>query len=271
MEKINLDKYFNDNSKKYNSSCMIRIIEDMLGKSFTEIKTYVENAKIEVTGQQIMNYLDQKFTEENPELKKRIEKRKKEIKANGLRPVNLVNLTRKEIKKYARRFSDELEAQRYEYYPYTLQYFEKYSSIVRNKVKRLLTIIEALSNNNIEPIQEELKSLDILVDNNGNISKTDIYRLVIPAIANIYLLEEKLTAANDLSTYLITKMSKDLIYREGWSEDEMYPIKSLQHFGNTMFEHQDYVPLSKNQSDQIEKARRRNSKEIAKYLVNLGM
>ena len=66
-------------------------------------------------------------------------------------------------------------------------------------------------------------------------------------------------------------MSKDLIYREGWSEDEMYPIKNLQHFGNTMFEHQDYVPLSKNQSDQIEKARRRNSKETAKYLVNLGM
>ena len=52
---------------------MITILEDMFGESFDFIKNYVETKEIEVTAKQIIEYLDQKFTEENPELKKRIE------------------------------------------------------------------------------------------------------------------------------------------------------------------------------------------------------
>lgn len=268
MARTKLDKYFKDKQERYDASYMIKILEDMLGKSFEEIKNYIETAKIEVTYEQITEFLDRKLLEEDPELKKRMEDRKKA--ANGYHGiVDLVNVTEEEIDEAANYFGDQLAADRYTYYPYTTTYFERYTDIVRSKARKLLNIIEKLANKDTESIEKILKDLDVNVDKDGKISKVDLCRLVIPTIANTKMLEQKLKEANNLETYLTFKLSIDLIYRRGNSEDEYYPSRSLQYFGDLMYYHEDYVELSQNQKDEKERIRRENSRHIAKWLTKL--
>ena len=270
MGQIKLNKYFNGKEEEYfNPSFMITILEDMLGESFDFIQNYVETEEIKVTATQIIEFLDQKFTEENPELKKRIEDRKKAALERAKGPIDLVNITQEEIQESTEYFGDQFEADRYAFYPYTLRYFNKYTDIVRKKAKRLLAIIKGLSTNDINPIKDELERLDISLNEDGKISKTDIHRLVIPTIANVNLLEDKLNQANELSTYLEFKLSIHLIYRRGLSEDEMYPVSGLQYQSYNNDYEEDNVKLSSNQRKKINEEREKSAKISAAIICRI--
>ena len=74
MSNINFETYFqNGGNQYYDSKIIISILEDILGKPIDEIKKEVNDSQIIVTKEQIEEFLEQKFIEENPELKKKIE------------------------------------------------------------------------------------------------------------------------------------------------------------------------------------------------------
>ena len=119
-------------------------------------------------------------------------------------------------------------ASRYCFEPYTLEYFKKYTTIVRNKIHLLLNLIEKIGHKDSQTIQDVLADLDIVLDENGNILKSDIIRLITPTVDNINDLNAQLSKANDLSTYLTFKISKSSLYKDGFSEKEIYPSQAIQ-------------------------------------------
>lgn len=161
-----------------------------------------------------------------------------------------------------------MSAGRYYFEPYTLKYFHIYSTIVRKKANTLLDIIEKIGNRESISINDLLLELDVNLDSNGNISKDDIIRLITPTVYNINELLEKITKANDLSTYLTFKMSKNTLYRDGWSESEVYPTESLQ-IKNLCYDHiKGNVPLSNNQRVELEEQQRIGMKKISKMMLD---
>lgn len=263
MKQMELAKYFSDNKKNYDSKYLVKILEEILGKSFNEIKEDINNKRVTVTSEQIESYLEQRFIEEDPELKKRIDSPKN--KKSG----NVGEWSKKDIEDYSQEFADELVASRYRFVPYTLEYFTRYTDIVRKKINILLNIVSGLANKKIEPIEELINDLDIKISTDGKVSKEDIIRLIIPIVANINMLEEKVEKANDLSTYLTFKESKDSLYRDGWSESEIYPMSSLQTQSDMNDWRDDNVKLSDNQKILLKKRQEKSRKIIADILTSL--
>lgn len=263
MKQMELAKYFSDNKKNYDSKYLVKILEEILGKSFNEIKEDINNKRVTVTAEQIESYLEQKFIEESPKLKERLQKTRPN------RSENIEEMTRQDNKDKANSFADELAAGRYYFEPYTLEYFNRYTDIVRNKVNTLLNIVSGLANKEVESVQEQIEELDINISSDGKVSKDDIIRLIIPIIANINILKEKVEKANNLSTYLTFKESKHTLLKDGWSETEIYPISSLQIQSEMNDWREDNVKLSNNQKKILKRSQQRNRKMVADTLKNI--
>ncbi len=276
MMNLNLEPYFeNANTKYYNPKYIITILENILEKKICDIEDEINNAKIVVSEEQIKEYFEKKLEEENPELKKRIEKRELDYEKSKKKKKNDSDneeisfrtykpLTDKEIEELSQKFADDIAIERYQFEPYTLEYFNKYLNIVRSKAILLLSIIEKIGNKESLSIKHLMKELDIQLDKNGNISKEDIIRLITPTIYNIIEIEEKVNKANDLSTYLTFKMSIDSLYRNGFDEREIYPTKLLQEKNLYYAYIKGNVPLSDNQIAKLKAEQRKSMKEIAK-------
>ncbi len=270
MPRLNLEEYFDGTDNKYyDSNILISILEQILGKSLSEIKDEVNNAQISVTSDEIVKFLEEKFQEKDPELKKRIEnpKPRKEISSGPIQFTLDNLLTPEEFKESSQALVDGLSAQRYYFEPYTLEYFNRYTTIVRNKALQLLNIVEQIGTRQSIQIQDLLIELDIQLDENGNIMKEDIIRLITPTIQNITELNEKIDKANDLSTYLTFKMSKHSLYKEGWSEGEVYPTKSI--FVRSIYSGDRYgnVPISNRQKQELREEFRKGASAFSKTLT----
>jgi len=267
MKKYNFSKYFDvEDIKYYEPRIIITILEDILGKDLSTIKSDIEELKIIVDKQQIVDFLDKTFEEEEPEVKARLEN-PKPSKPKEHNDGIWTPLTDEEIKEATQHFGDELTAARYGFDSFTLDYFHKYSNIVRNKAKKILDIIEKIVNKDASII-ELLVELDIQLDENGNISKEDIIRLIPPFIHNYNSLVEKINTANNLETYLTFKLSKHSVYRNGCSEGELYPSTSIQ-VKNLYY---DYLPgkisLSTNQKKELREKERKSMKVLVKDLLD---
>lgn len=265
MSNINFETYFqNGGNQYYDSKIIISILEDILGKPIDEIKKEVNDSQIIVTKEQIEEFLEQKFIEENPELKKKIESPRPKKNSNIV-----LGFSMQDIEDLSQGFSDYLEARGYCFEPYTLEYFNKYTTIVRNKANLLLKIIEKISTKDITSVQDILSDLDIILDKNGNILKSDIVRLVTPIIYNINELNEKLLNANNLSIYLTFKMSKHSLYRDDLSEGEVYPAQSIQ-VKDLFYDHvQGNVRLSENQRKKLKEYQSKRLEKAADFLVHI--
>lgn len=254
MSTLNLEKTFDKtNYKYYDPSFLISTLERILEKKLGEVKNYINNLQIYVTDEQIIKFLEKTFQEENPELKQRIEIRKRiksQIDSDKLKftPKKVTTQNKKEM---TQEFTDRIAVGRYQFEPYTLEYFNRYTTIVRNKALQLLNIIEQIGAKKSTTIQDLLTELDIQLDENGNITEQDIIRLIDPTIQNINELYENITKANDLSTYLTFKMSKRSLDIDNLSEEEIYPTESI--FIKDRYNGHNYgnVPISKRQSQEL--------------------
>lgn len=262
MVDLNLETYFDSKENKYyDAKYIITVLEKSLGKNFDTIKDEINNEKILVNMEQIEKFLDKVFDNENFELKHRIDNRKNTTNESLFYSEQVID---------KEKIEDDLIAKRYCFEPYTLRYFNKYTDIVRNKALQLLNIIEKIGIKQSYKIKKILKELDIQLDQNGNITKEDILRLITPTIQNISELNEKVSIANKLSTYLTFKMSKDIPYRYGLSESEIYPstsifIKDLHNghsYGN--------IPISIRQEQELHEQIMKSSKIMAKVLTKLN-
>ena len=138
---------------------------------------------------------------------------------------------------------------------------------MKNKINLLLNIIKHIGIKETVSIQDTLTNLDIILDQNGNILKKDIIRLIMPTIYNIDELDHKLSQANDLSTYLNFKMSELSLARDDISENEIYPPKTRQTknlYGNF---NKGNIPLSEHQKDELHKQLRKSMQKSAKSLL----
>ena len=265
MAKINLQKYFeNTEIKYYDPKMLIIILEDILGKSLNNIKNDIQELNISVDEKQIREFLNNKFKEEEPEVKARLENTKPRKRSN-----NIVEWTEQDIEESSQEFKDELTKARYGFDSYTLDYFHKYSNIVRNKAKKILDIIEKIINKDCSTIADLMKDIDIRLDENGNISKEDIIRLIPPFVHNYNLLEEKINTANNLETYLTFKLSKRLVYRNGCSEGELYPSTSIQNKNLYYYYLPGNISLSTNQKNELEEKERKSMKTLVKDLLDM--
>lgn len=266
MEKIQMEHYFTNmenNSHYYNPKIMITILEDIFKRNIFDIERKIDSCYIHVNEDDIKDFLEQKLIEEDFELKQRIEAPKKK------RSSNLAYWTKEDVENSSQEFIDELSMQRYTFEPYTLKYFNNYTKILKTKILTLLNLIEKIGTKKTRSIKKELIELDIILSKDDNILKMDIIRLIQPTVYNIQKLNEKVTEANNLSTYLSFKMSKYSLAREGFSESEIYPHKSLQvknlSFGNLPGD----VRLSNNQKQQLREEQDKNIKSVAKILLHL--
>ncbi len=72
---------------------------------------------------------------------------------------------------------------------------------------------------------------------------------------------------NDLSTYLVFKESRYLLIRDGISESEIYPSKSLQ-IKDLLYDHiQGNIRLSKNQRKEINRQQIKSKKNFIKKIT----
>ncbi len=258
MKNLNFESYFKNTNTQYcDPKYVITILENILGKKLDRIKKGIKNKQIVVSNEQIEEYLEKTFEEKDPELKKRIGSPK------PIRKKTVFEWTREEVKISSQEVIDSLKAQQYCFEPYTLEYFKRYTNIIRNKVLLLLNIIEKIGNRDSQSIQDLMKELDIQLDENGNILKDDIIRLITPTIYNINELNKKVNKANKLSTYLTFKISKDSLYRDDWSEGEIYPTESLQTKGSYYGYIEGNVPFTDNQ---IAELKGEQAKSMKKWL-----
>lgn len=269
MENYNLDKYFgtsnNSENAYYGPSSLIVILEGEMGKCFDDIKNFVKNASVNITSKQIVEFLNTTFEQENPELKAKIDNRKKVAPSGkilfGEEQIEYLKNSREE-------FTDDISASRYAFTPYSLEYFKKYAKILKSKLLLLLTIIEAISNKKSDSILEQLNDLDINLDSNGDILKEDIARLILPTIYNLNALESLVNEGNNVETYLEFKLSKLNLYKRGIPTN-LYPPSSIQEkniFGNHDLGN---VPLSKNQKNELNNSLSKSMKKTAKLIVDL--
>ena len=106
---------------------------------------------------------------------------------------------------------------------YTLEYFIKYTNILKIKILNLLDIVDKISNENTNGIKDILNDLNIKLTSKGKISSIDIKRLITYIEYNIKKLKNIVLTANNLETYLtfnITKPNKD--------ENNLYPSENLK-------------------------------------------
>lgn len=268
MAKYNFEKYFSDSDVKYyDAKTLIVILEDILGKDINAIRNDIDSLKINVDRKQIEEYLDKVFEDENPELKKRIEnpKPRKDLVKGRL---SLLDITIEDIEESSRAFVDQLDAIRYSFEPYTLEYFNRYTDIVRNKAIIILNIIEKIANKDCDSIVDLMMKIDIQLNENGDITKEDIVRLISPFVYNFNMLNEKVNSANNLSTYLDFKISKHSVYKNGWSEGELYPTTTIQV--NSLY--YDRLPgniaLSDNQRKILQEEESKSRKRFVKDLLD---
>lgn len=266
MKKISLENYFENNENKYyESKILITILEDILGKDIDTIKAELDELKITIDAEQIVEYLNNKFEEEEPEVKARLENPKPRKPLSDKIEFNKISI--EDIEESSQRFADELTAARYRFDSYALNYFNKYSNIVRNKAKKILDIIEKIANKDYSTIADLIIEYDIVLDENGNISKEDIIRLIPPFVHNYSSLIEKVNAANNLETYLTFKLSKHSLYRGGWSEGELYPTASIQSKSLYYDNLKGNIPLSKNQKKILLEEQSKANKRFVKSLL----
>lgn len=225
-----------------------------LSMSINEVINYIKNADVQLTEQEIKNYLREKFEQDDSELYMRQKNRK------GLSS-NPTKWTEEDIQNASQQFVDDLAAIKYQYDSYTLEYFKKYIDILKEKSLSLFEIVNKIQNIALGKINDEdeinqiinlLSEYDIKILENGNIYYQDLIRLLTPLVENVLELKEKIKSANSLETYLSFKISKHSLYKDGFVEDDIYPKRALQ-VKVLGFDNKGYIRLSNKQREVLQK------------------
>lgn len=216
-----------------------------------KVEEFVNGANITITADEIKEFLDKKFEEENPELKRRMETPRKTSSI-----INLGKASVDAIISSAERFKDELSAARYYFEPYSLQYFKTYTSILKEKCQTLCSVLNDINRCKTEELSEEaqqrFKDLDFHINSEGNIHFKDAERLADAIIYNVKDLREKVQTGNNPETYLTFKESKHKLMKDGIWESEIYPSREIQIRDRHHSYMSQFIALSEAQETQVQ-------------------
>lgn len=256
VDLLNRYSIYGEDGYYINPLVMTSIIPEELNfsMSINEVIDYIKNADVQLTEQEIKNYLREKFEQDDSELDMRQKNRKR---LNG----DPTKWTEEDIQNASQQFVDDLAAVKYQYDPYTLEYFKKYIDILKEKSLSLFEIVNKIQNIALGKINDEdeinkiirlLSEYDIKILENGNIYYQDLIRLLTPLVENVLELKEKVECANSLETYLSFKISKHSLYKDGFTEDDIYPKRALQVKAYE-FDTKGYIRLSHKQREVLQK------------------
>lgn len=256
VDLLNRYSIYGEDGYYINPLVMTSIIPEELNfsMSINEVIDYIKNADVQLTEQEIKNYLREKFEQDDSELDMRQKNRKR---LNG----DPTKWTEEDIQNASQQFVDDLAAVKYQYDPYTLEYFKKYIDILKEKSLSLFEIVNKIQNIALGKINDEdeinkiirlLSEYDIKILENGNIYYRDLIRLLTPLVENVLELKEKVECANSLETYLSFKISKHSLYKDGFTEDDIYPKRALQVKAYE-FDTKGYIRLSHKQREVLQK------------------
>lgn len=229
LRKIDINKYISNGARYVSPRYLIRMLEIELGKQYSLIKEEVNNANITINEEEIIKYLD-------------------ELKASK------VKNTDKKLSA-SEEFVNNLIKKEYTYNPYTLEYFKKYTQILKHRIAIMFEIIDLLNSNYVGILNqvdrikliEYINSLDIdIID--PNISVNELTRIIVPLIYNIEKLFVLVNAANNKYTYGNFKVDKDVIAGKGWNEEDIYPTDAIQVKELNNYEY-GLIELSESQSE----------------------
>lgn len=259
---VNVDKYidllsrygiYGENGYYVDPHIIHRMIVDelRLHMSFNSIEKFVNTCEISITESEIKDFLDKKMDEEEPTLRKELEKPYKSISNNPL------EWTEEDIHREARTIETAILKSRYIFEPYSLQYFKIYTSILKEKCKTLFEILEDLTKIKEDTISEEgwnrIVDLDFHINEYGDIYTTDVVRLADAIIYNVKDLYDKITKGNNPETYLTFKESKHNMAKDGIFESELYPRKEVQIKDSHYAHKPEFIALSETQQTQVRK------------------
>ncbi len=253
IDLLNRYALYGDNGYYVDPQMIHRMVVDelKLSMSFESIEVFVETCKITLTEEEIENFLDKVMDEEKPTLKEQLNQ---PYKPNSK---NILECTKEDIHKAASAFGTEILKSRYVFEPYSLQYFKKYTSILKEKCGTLLEILNDLIKIKDDTIQEEewdrIIDLDFHINEFGDVYFSDIERLTNAIIYNVSDLYDKVAKGNSVQTYLTCKVSKDSIARAGIFESEIYPSKEVQIKDLYYSYRYEFIALSNSQKETLKK------------------
>ena len=139
----------------------------------------------------------------------------------------------------------EEEIKRVEGNTHYLEYFKRYTDILKTKCNVLLTLIEKITEKDTVSIEKQLKQLDVQMNDQGKILYPDVIRLLSPTMYNINHLKFMIERANNIESYMTDELVSIAILTSG--EVGMYPQTVLQ-MKNVVYESiPGYIPLSNRQ------------------------
>lgn len=203
---------------------------EILHIKYKKLKKYIENISIKITNDDIKNYLTEK---------RNIDESRSEI----------IN-----------RYNPVLIKQNCSLNPFAFHYYKKCINILKEKINKLLYIIdnidnmfyEKLSYNKELEFNNYLLQFDIILDKeNKLIKRKDAIRIITPILENIDMLKEIEEKANNLDSYIGFRLSDKSSIKYGLNENGIYPDIKLQNKNISYFisvnSEYGYIPLSDNQ------------------------
>lgn len=245
----------------------ILVNELKLGLSYNELKDYCKKLNITLTEDEIKTYLNNKFEENDLLLKQRIEGYKK-VES---KPKNAVKLTQEEIEQSSLKFIDEINASKYSYESYTLEYYKRYTTILKSKIILFFSLIDLIQDcetknltaEEIILLKKSIEEYDLHINQHG-IHYEDVIRILDALIFNIEKLKEKIELGNSLNTYLEHKISLDGLHAAGYNELDLYPRLELQvkipYF--SFYNSDGYILLTEEQENNLREEEKRLILEI---------
>ena len=221
-------------------SIIIGILQNRLNLSYDEIITTINNFNVNL--------------EERPGAKQKLEELNARL-SRGYATTNQID--------YAERMNLYSDFTKYQFEPFTLEYFINYIGILKEKCFLIISIIDGLIDQSLP--KTILEDLDINLSNANYISMTDIYRLIDPLIYNFEKLRDMTKRANQYETYLTFKLSLDSIYEQGLYEEDLYPRKELQNSNYELDGEEGYIPYTDNQK----KLMRKKENEIVNSMCDI--
>ena len=139
----------------------------------------------------------------------------------------------------------------YTYDAYTYIYYKRMITILKNKCKKFLSLINSITN--ISIMDDELISYCDITIKDNKILYTDIFRIAEPFIYNFQNLQRCVESGNKTETYLTEKKSADLhsCQKEGYLESHLYPNEEIQLHNIDFANVPGLIPLTEEQEKQL--------------------
>lgn len=221
----------------------------------SKVEEFVNGASITITEDEIKEFLSKKMDEEQPGLKQKL--------GEEMKTSSIITFTsdekenQRKIDASVRKMKDMATASRYYFEPYSLQYFKIYTSILKEKLQTLLSVLNDINKCKSEKLSEDaeqrLLDLDFHINSNGNIYFKDAERLADAIIDNVKDLCEKIQTGNNPETYLSFKESEHSLMKDDVWPCEIYPRKEIQVKDRYYAHKSGFIALSEAQQTQVQK------------------